>query len=70
MNYRKFIIPFLINLFAQNCRATGSEFDEFSSTTNFFESRVKRGDKYHVKCHQSGTGTFTKIPNILLSGYS
>ena len=70
MNFRKIIIPYLLNLFAQNCRTTGSEFNEISSPSNLFESRVKRGDKYHVKCHQSGTGTFTKIPNILLSGYS
>ena len=61
MNYRKIIIPYLINWFAQNCRATLSEFDEVSSPSNLFESRVKRDDKYKVKCHQSGTGTFTRI---------
>ena len=29
---------------------------DFTALSSLLQSRIKRDDDYHVKCHQSGTG--------------
>ena len=55
MNFRKILVSILIIWFAQ--KSTGLKIpSDFLSMSTLLQSRIKRDDDYHVKCHQSGTG--------------
>ena len=61
MDFKKIIISCFIIWIAQRS-STGLEIpSDFTSFSTLLQSRIKRDDKYEVKCHQSGTGTTYNI---------
>ena len=55
MNLVKLILVYMFVWLAN--RATYAEtLPDYSAFSNLLQSRMKRDDHYHMKCHQSGTG--------------
>ena len=49
----RYLTAFVIIWFAERATSISTE---YSSISTLLQSRLKRDDDYHVKCHQSGTG--------------
>ena len=51
---------------AATVSASAETLPDYSAFSNLLQSRMKRDDHYHMKCHQSGTGNsmVNKFPSL------
>ena len=52
---------------AATVSASAETLPDYSAFSNLLQSRMKRDDHYHMKCHQSGTGNSMVIRVIVRS---
>ena len=57
MNVVKLILVYMFVWLANRAIfSTAETLPDYSAFSNLLQSRIKRDDHYHMKCHQSGTG--------------
>ena len=58
MDFKKIVVSCFIIWLAQRSTSGLEISSDLPNFSTFLQSRNKRDDKYDVKCHQSGTGTY------------